>query len=133
MKLSNIYFLILFVILTFTSFSKQIDSNFATTIATKFIQQNQTTLKRSSISLKLHHTFSHNSVVGKNKRTKTTNSFYIFNFSDNKGFIIVSADDKVLPILGYSFEESFDIDKAPANVLGWLKKYDDEITKIIIK
>ena len=131
MKLSNIYFSILFVILTFTSFSKQIDSNFATTIATKFIQQNQTTLKRSSISLKLHHTFSHNSVVGKNKRTKTTNSFYIFNFSDNKGFIIVSADDKVLPILGYSFDESFDIDKAPANVLGWLKKYDDEITKII--
>ena len=48
------------------------------------------------------------------------NSLYIFNIGTN-GFVIVSADDRCYPILGYSMNGAFDIDKAPTNMLSWLK------------
>ena len=49
----------------------------------------------------------------------TYNSLYIFNI-DTIGFVIVSADDRCLPILGYSMNGSFDLDNAPSNMLAWL-------------
>ena len=131
MKLSSLFAFFLFVSFTITGFSKQIDSDFASSIAIKFIQRNQPSAKRGAVSLDLHHTSSHKSNFVSNRRSFNKNSYYIFNFSDNKGFIIVSADDKVNPILGYSFERSFDISKAPSNVLGWLKRYDEEIIRIM--
>ena len=40
---------------------------------------------------------------------------YIFNVRDENGFVIVSADDRVTPLLGYSFEGKFRMeDQAPA-------------------
>ena len=46
---------------------------------------------------------------------------YIFNF-DTTGFVIVSADDRSYPILGYSMNGGFDIEKAPTNMLAWLRE-----------
>ncbi len=131
MSIKSIFSFFLFVTIALTSFSKQIDSDFASSIAVKFIQRNQKTVKRNVLSLSLHHTSSHKFNSGNNSRTIMKNSYYIFNFSDDKGFIIVSADDKVNPILGYSFDKGFDITKAPSNVLGWLNRYDQEIIRII--
>ena len=48
------------------------------------------------------------------------NSLYIFNI-DTIGFVIVSADDRCSPIMGYSMNGSFDYNKAPTNMLAWLK------------
>ncbi len=40
---------------------------------------------------------------------------YVFNVRDENGFVIVSADDRVTPLLGYSFEGKFIMeDQAPA-------------------
>ena len=33
--------------------------------------------------------------------------YYVFNLSNANGFVIVSAEDNVLPILGYSFRKLF--------------------------
>ena len=33
--------------------------------------------------------------------------YYIYNVGENKGFVIVSAEDNVYPILGYAFEGSY--------------------------
>jgi hypothetical protein len=130
MRLTTLFSFFLFVLITFSGFSKQIDSDYASAIGVKFLQRNQTT-KRAAISLKLHHTKSHKGQIGNNRRAIVKNTYYIFNFSDDKGFVIVSADDKINPILGYSFERGFDISKAPTNVLGWLKRYDEEIVRIM--
>ena len=46
---------------------------------------------------------------------------YIFNL-DTTGFVIVSADDRSYPILGYSMNGGFDIEKAPTNMLAWLRE-----------
>ena len=130
MKKFSLLGLLLFVFSAFSSYSKQIDANYAASIATNFIKQNSTSLKRSSVALQLHHTATLKSTLS-NKRTSGLNGYYIFNFSENNGFIIVAADDKVHPILGYSFEKGFDLQKAPTHVLGWLKRYEDEISRIV--
>jgi len=53
---------------------------------------------------------------------------YVFNTSDNSGFVIVSADDAALPILGYSCSNGFmgSLDMGD-NVRGWLEHYSEEI------
>ncbi|MBO7074763.1 MAG: leucine-rich repeat protein [Bacteroidales bacterium] len=52
-------------------------------------------------------------------------NLYIFN-ADN-GFVILSADDRVKPILGYSLTGKFVTANMPENLRGWLQGYDDEI------
>ncbi len=52
---------------------------------------------------------------------------YVFNVSDDGGFIIVSNDDATTPILGYSDSGSFDSDNMPDNLKAWLQSYADEI------
>ena len=54
-------------------------------------------------------------------------TFYIFAGSDSKGFVIVSADDCVPPILGYSTTNTFVTDNMPAHVKGWLDDYEQQI------
>ena len=54
-------------------------------------------------------------------------AFYIFAGRDGKGFVIVSADDCVLPILGYSTTNAFVTENMPTNVKGWLDDYERQI------
>jgi hypothetical protein len=35
-------------------------------------------------------------------------AFYVFNVNDDKGFVIVAADDRIPPVLGYSFKGAYD-------------------------
>lgn len=46
---------------------------------------------------------------------------------DNTGFVIMSADDCVLPILGYSIDSPLNLNNMGANTLHWLKQYDRQI------
>lgn len=58
-----------------------------------------------------------------------TPCFYVFNI--DKGFVIVSADDRVTPILGYSTESNFDGPNIPENVRFFLNGYRQEIRSIL--
>ena len=49
--------------------------------------------------------------------------FYTFVGEDGKGFVLVSANDCVLPILGFSADERFDTDDMPIHVQEWLEDY----------
>jgi hypothetical protein len=56
--------------------------------------------------------------------------FYVFNASDGRagqGFVIVAADDIVLPILAYSDQSSFDPNNLPQNAQKWLEGYKIQI------
>lgn len=55
------------------------------------------------------------------------NNFYVFTGSSGKGFVIVSADDCVEPILAYSDKAPFVWEDMPDNVRAWLQGYEDEI------
>ena len=56
-------------------------------------------------------------------------NLYIFNA--DKGFVIMSADDCVQPILGYSLTDIFDTKDMPENVTWWLQGYNDEIQSAV--
>jgi hypothetical protein len=60
----------------------------------------------------------------------TETLFYVFNIGEN-GYVIVSGDDNVTPILAYSDEVSFNPNNIPPTVAKWLDKYKDEIRYII--
>ena len=53
-------------------------------------------------------------------------ALYVFNQQEN-GFVIVSADDNAVTILGYSDENSFDENNIPSNVQYWLNYYAERI------
>lgn len=51
--------------------------------------------------------------------------FYVFNVGE--GFVIISADDAVTPVLGYSTSGHFNPDRIPDNFRGWVQGYADAI------
>lgn len=51
------------------------------------------------------------------------NGFYVFNAEQNGGYVIVSADDRTVPILGYSDKGKLDLDNMPENMRAWLQGY----------
>ena len=59
--------------------------------------------------------------------TVTQPNYYIFNTTNNKGYVIVSGDDRTTSILGFTDSGSFDPNNIPANMRGWLENYDKQI------
>lgn len=56
--------------------------------------------------------------------------YYIFNLVGD-AFVIVSADQRVLPVLGYSFESEFNAENVP-DCLDWLlENYQDQIHDVV--
>ena len=53
--------------------------------------------------------------------------FYVFTLPDNKGYVLVSGDDCVVPILGYSLNNAFVVENMPAHVKDWLDVYEEQI------
>jgi len=56
--------------------------------------------------------------------------YYIFNTEGNKGFIIVSGDDRTEEILGYSDAGSFDPENIPDGLQALLDAYEQEINEL---
>ena len=52
---------------------------------------------------------------------------YVFNTTDDRGYVIVSDDDRTTPILGYSRSGRLELDRMPRNMRAWLQGYADEI------
>jgi hypothetical protein len=56
--------------------------------------------------------------------------FYAVNVG-RKGFVMLSGDDRIKPILGYSYESTFKTKDMPENVQGWLKGLQKEISSAL--
>lgn len=54
---------------------------------------------------------------------------YVFNQPDG-GFVVMAADDCVLPVLGYSTNGHYDAADVPANMSAWLLTYRDAVSEI---
>ncbi len=62
-------------------------------------------------------------------KSNDENAFYVFNFK-NYGFIIISAEDAMLPVLGYTFDNPYLGDDMNANFKSWVGTYIDNIDYI---
>lgn len=58
---------------------------------------------------------------------KGGSEFYVFNIDDNKGYVIVSADDSAEPILGYVPQGNWQPENIPDNMKQWLGGYSKDI------
>ena len=54
-------------------------------------------------------------------------AYYVFNTQQDKGFVIVSGDDRTEAVLGYSDRGHFDANDIPANMQWWLSQYEEEL------
>ena len=95
-------------------FSNPVDTTLAKRVAVNFWKQNSAHNKKvpDFIYLSLAPTYT---------------GFYVFNSTEKGGFVIVSADDRVQPILGYSEESTFDTSNMPPNLREWLMGYEQQI------
>ena len=67
-------------------------------------------------------------IVG--KTTNTTQSYFVFNAENDKGFVIVSGNDQTEPIIGFADEGSFDYDNIPPALQFMLDHYAEELDSL---
>lgn len=58
-------------------------------------------------------------------------AYYVFDRGAGSGFIIVSADDRLPEVLGYTSSGNFDYDALPPNLRWWLGEYAREIESVL--
>jgi hypothetical protein len=51
----------------------------------------------------------------------------VYVFTTESSFVLVAADDRVQPILGYSLDGKFDTENIPDNMRAWVENYSDAI------
>ena len=57
--------------------------------------------------------------------------YYVFNAGNDNGYVIVSGDDRLTPILGYVEQGTFDPDNIPENMRAFLDEYTEQIKYMI--
>lgn len=107
-------FIVLFIIII-NAKSAEINENTAKNVAKTFIKSNSNANIASEVDL-IYTKFFENASA----------AFYIFQLKP-QGFVIISANDCAIPILGYSFENNFQTEKIPASVEWWLNGYKKQI------
>jgi len=118
---------LLLLIVCFSVFGKPVDENRAKTVGLYFLQnKTNSTLLKEARNLQLAYKVS--STIGDALEERTM--FYVFNV-DNVGFVIVSGDDTVIPVLGYSDQGTFHSDNMPPAFQKWLEGYKNEIIYVV--
>ncbi len=62
---------------------------------------------------------------------KEQNLFFVFNVKESDGFVIVSADNKAMPIIGYAYSGTFTGVNIPPGLQGMLERRALELTELI--
>lgn len=57
-------------------------------------------------------------------------SFYVINDEERNRFVIVSSDERLIKILGYSDNGTFDSETAPVGLIDMLNNYDEQYTNV---
>ena len=118
--MKKLIYILLHLVAINSAFANQIDEATAKTVAVHFLMTKTSHLNNNLSALTLANTVSDNAQP----------FFYIFNIAFSNGFVIVSADDNVNPILGYSYESSFNPSNIPIQLTDWLQKRKAEIAYV---
>ena len=116
------FLFLVFCCIPFSFFAKNVDVITAEKIA-KFVLTGVDTQTRSNeIDVSLIWT-------GEDVCTRMNNSpaYYVFNKVGGNGFVIVSGDDIIKPILAYSYVNSFHVENMPDNLRAWMAYYREQI------
>jgi hypothetical protein len=111
-------------------FAKPVPANVAREVATAFYENNTSAATKTHPDLTLAYTCT-STATSSIALLAPVNYYYVFNASASQGFVIVSADDATLPVLGYATEGTFDGSKIPSNVQKWLEGYKNQIRYVM--
>ena len=53
--------------------------------------------------------------------------YYVFNDNANRGYIIISGEERMPEVLAYSHDGNFDADNIPCNMRAWLEEYAEQV------
>ena len=116
--MKNYFIIILILILPIVIKSQEISKSKAYKVAENFLIEKQ-----------FQHFKKTPQAIALEEKTNPSfeNIFYIFNIKNQKGFVIVSANSKTVPILAYSLENNFPAENLPPEVEEWLNIYKQQI------
>lgn len=121
------YIILIILLIKITVVSAPVDSIVAKKVALAFLSQESEIVMQGGVHLKMIK----ESENFKFLATPEISEYYILNRENNKGFVIVSADDRAIPILGYANNGNFDLQKLPPNAKKWFESYKNEIRHLI--
>src|ERR1035437_4081799 len=135
----SIFLILIQLVIINAVYGSSVDTTTAKTVATNFFvsrisQSKQARVKSLSaqkIEIELVHQEFDDSVALNNQYNKEP-YYYVYNVKDNNGFIIVSADDAVTPILGYAFEGKYDSINQPPAFIEWMSNFKKQLKDIKI-
>jgi len=121
MKKSILIFVFAMVVSVGGLFAKTVTADQARSTAINFFKVTVADgRERGALSATLNYT-----------RTEADNTvdFYVFDIQPGPGFVIVSADDIITPILGYSTDQNFRSDLNQTGVVDWMKHAAQNVYK----
>lgn len=65
--------------------------------------------------------------IGEIKDAASEPALYVFTYSGERGFMLLSADDAAVPLVGYSETNGFSPEAMPENVASWISLYATQI------
>lgn len=125
--------LLLFVLfsMAFWSVAERIDVATARKIAENVAASNTGGLRSASSELSLIYAAAPGQEKNALRSTGAVDGaadYFVFNIGANKGFVIVSGDDRAYPVLGQSDEGTFEPDNLPENLRAMLAYYQNQIS-----
>lgn len=100
-----------------TANAEQISEQQAAAIASKYMPETTTARKMARAK-------------SADNAAADTAPYYVFNFGDNQGFVVISGDDSLTELIGYSREGSFSTENMPQNLKSWFGAYADYVEKV---
>lgn len=102
-------------------FAKPVDAARAKEIAEQFTKGRSKELRPLLLS-------KHQGMRHMKSEASSSQPLYVFNIGNDNGFVIVSGDDELNQVLGYSSIGSFSMDGAPDNLVTWMDNYAAYVT-----
>ena len=109
MKRRTLRLLLLLMLLAEVSMAENVDRGRARQAATTFLNNNGA------------------QTIGLTDVTSATGFSNVYVFTTENSFVLMAADDRVQPILGYSLNGRFDIENMSDNKRAWIEEYTSEI------
>ena len=88
----------------------------------EFLLSKNVSLSRSMMREKNEH----NNILSMIENVESCDAYYVFNMVSQGGYVIVSADDRMPTVLGYSETGHYDKDNMPDNMKKWMNGYVEQ-------
>ena len=128
--MKRLFLLSILILSTFTVWAERIDVATARRVAEAVATQNSEGLRSSSDELTLVYAAAPGKEQSLLRSGKVDGAadYFVFNVSEDKGFVIVAGDDCAFPVIGYSDKGNFHPDNLSDNLRSMLFFYQEQLS-----